>query len=183
VYTRNGEMHLASRDGTELRKIGAIPGQAFRPRWSHDGRSIRFSVSIGSSPTRLWQVLTDGTGLRRLFPEWNPSWDMCCGNWMPDGRYFMFEANQRLWAVREKGGFFQRAGGQPVELNTGLLAASNLLPSTDGKRVFFNGRQERNEFRKPSPVSKSPMNSRSRFVRTMPPTDQLYRRPIESRGR
>jgi Tol biopolymer transport system component len=146
VYTRNGELHLASRDGTELRKLGAAPGRAFRPRWSHDGRSIRFSVSIGSGPTRLWQVLTDGTSLRRLFPEWNPSWTMCCGNWTPDGRYFLFEANQRLWAVREKGGFFQRAAGQPVELNTGLLAATNLLPSPDGKRVFFDGRQERNEF-------------------------------------
>jgi Tol biopolymer transport system component len=146
VYTRNGELHLASKDGTELRKLDAPPGRAFRPRWSHDGRSIRFSVSVGSGPTRLWQVLTDGTGLRRLFPEWNPSWTMCCGNWTPDGRYFLFEANQRLWAVREKAGFFQRAGGRPVELNTGLLAATNLLPSPDGKRVFFDGRQERNEF-------------------------------------
>jgi len=146
VYTKDRALHLASRDGTDLGTIAAVPGQPFRPRWSPDGRSIRFSLSAGSGkPTRLWRVQKDGTGLQRLLPAWNPSWNMCCGNWTPDGRYFIFEGNQRLWAVRE-GFVTRRAGQQPVQLNTGLLAATNPLVGSDGKRLYFEGRQERDEF-------------------------------------
>jgi serine/threonine protein kinase/Tol biopolymer transport system component len=144
VYARDGALRLANGDGTEVRNLVALATRLPRPRWSPDGRRIRFSVEAAGEPTRLWEVGSDGSDLRPFLPEWNPSWSTCCGYWTPDGKYFAFEANQKLWTVREKTGFLRQTG-QPVELNTGLLA-SDPLPSADGKRLFFIGRQTRNEF-------------------------------------
>ncbi len=147
VYARNKELRLANRDGTDVRKVAAVAGQPFFPRWSPDGRKIRFSVGGGGvKPQRIWEVRTDGSGLHRLLPGWNPSWQMCCGNWTPNGEYFVFEANHALWALRENVGFVEQASREPARLNTGLLMAAAPLPSADGKRVYFEGWENRNEF-------------------------------------
>jgi len=149
VYARDSELHLARSDGAEIRKLATIAGQVRYPRWSPDGRRISFSVvpPAGSSgPWRLWEVLIDGTGLHRVLPGWNPSWNTSFGNWTPDGRYFIFEANDRIWALREKAGLFRRTNREPVQLNVGPLAAYWPLPSLDGTRLFFGGGQEQNEF-------------------------------------
>jgi Tol biopolymer transport system component len=91
-------------------------------------------------------VLVDGTGLHRVFPSWNPSGGTCCGNWTPDGKYFVFQADGGIWAVREKAGLFRRASREPVHLDTGLLYPISPLPSADGKRVFCVVIVPRNEF-------------------------------------
>ena len=110
VYARDKELRLAHRDGTEVRKVAAVAGQPFFPQWSPDGRRIRFSVGdMAAKPGRIWEVRTDGSGLHRLLPGWNPSWQMCCGNWTPNGEYFVFEANHALWALRENVGFVEQA--------------------------------------------------------------------------
>jgi eukaryotic-like serine/threonine-protein kinase len=146
VYARDQELHLAARDGTEIRTVAAFEGRLTYPHWSPDRRRIRISVSADRKPERLWEVLTDGTGSRQVLPGWNPSWSMCCGVWTHDGKYFVFVSNNKLWAVREKLGFLQRGGREPVELNTGSLTAEYPLPSADGKRLFFEGFEARNEF-------------------------------------
>ena len=51
-----------------------------------------------------------------------------------------------IWALREKVGWFQRAERGPFQLTNGPLSARWVGPSTDGKRLFINGCQERNEF-------------------------------------
>ena len=156
AYVRKGALRLATNDGTEIGKLAALDGHLAYPHWSPDGRKIRFTVStVQPRSTRLWEVRPDGANLHPVLPEWNPAWSMCCGSWTPDGEYYVFEANQRLWAVREKAGLF-RSAGPPVELNTGLLTlpdfdwgsltVPDLLPGRDGKHLFFDGRQERNEF-------------------------------------
>jgi len=147
AYAGDGELHLADRDGTEIRKLATLGGDPHYVRWSPDGRRIRVSVQgVADKPTRLWEVLPDGTGLRQVLPDWNPSWSTYNGTWTPDGRYFVFLSNQKIWVVREKVGFLERGGSEPVELNTGLLAVDYPLPSADGKRLFFGGSQARDEF-------------------------------------
>jgi len=156
AYVRSGALRLATNDGTEVRKLAALDGHLAYPRWSPDARQIRFTVStVRPASTRLWEVRPDGANLHPVLPQWNPAWSMCCGSWTPDGKYYVFEANHKLWALREKAGLF-RSTGQPVELNTGMLtlpdfdwgalAVPDLLPSRDGKHLFFEGQQERNEF-------------------------------------
>jgi Tol biopolymer transport system component/predicted Ser/Thr protein kinase len=146
AYTRDGELHIARRDGTELRKVATVGGIAYFPRWSPDGRRIRFGMGSRTGPWRIAEALADSAGWHRLLPGWNPSWSMRWGNWTPDGRYFVFGANNKIWALAEQAGIFRRSSHEPVELNTGVIAADVPVPSPDGKRVFFEGAQGRNEF-------------------------------------
>jgi Tol biopolymer transport system component len=146
AYVRDKELHLAARDGTEIRKLATFSRGAVFLHWSPDGRRISASVfpELGH-PWRLWEVWTDGKGARQVLPDWNPSWDTSDGVWTPDGKYFIFISQERIWVLREKGPFL-RDGGAPVELNIGLLTAQHPLPSIDGKRVYFEGQLHRNEF-------------------------------------
>src|SRR3984885_7280619 len=57
-----------------------------------------------------------------------------------------FSRRTLTFGPREKTGWFQRAERGPFQLTTGPLAMGWPLPSTDGKRLFINGSQERYEF-------------------------------------
>jgi serine/threonine protein kinase/Tol biopolymer transport system component len=150
VYYSGNELHLAGSDGTELRKLASIAGTPFFVRWSPDGRKLRFSVSgsgTNDTASTLWEVSVDDGRMRPLLPGWDPSWYTCCGAWTPDGRYFVFQSRGNLWTMREKAGFLQRAGRQPVQLTTtGSLAPYWPLPSLDGKRLFVSSYQGHAEF-------------------------------------
>ena len=140
-------MHLARSDGTEVRKLATFAGLPFFVRWSPDGRVLRLSVSIPGYPrSSLWEVSIDDGRVRRLLPGWNPSAYACCGNWTPDGKYYVFQSGSNVWALREKASFLRRASRDPVQLTTGPMTAYWPLPSLDGKRVFIAGYQARNEF-------------------------------------
>ena len=112
-------------------------------RWPQDPL---FCWGWRRKPQRIWEVRTDGSGLHRLLPGWNPSWQMCCGNWTPNGEYFVFEANHALWALRVECGPFRasqpRAG--PIEHRPadGCISASQRR----WQARVFRGREDRNEF-------------------------------------
>ena len=147
VYPKGEELHLARSDGTEIRKLATFEGTPFFVRWAPDGRSLRVSVSTqADSASTLWEVAIDNGRMRPLLPGWNPSWYTCCGNWTPDGKYFVFQSRANIWALREKTGFFQRASPEPVQLTAGLMEWYWPLPSLDGKRLFVAGYDRRNEF-------------------------------------
>jgi WD40 repeat protein len=120
VYTQRKERDVALSDGSEGRKLVTLPGTAFFPRWSPDGKTIRFTVgdmSAGRSSVsaRLWEVSSDGSHLHALFTNWREA--QCCGSWTPDGRYFVFTAIAKgvetVWALREKVGLFERIRSEP----------------------------------------------------------------------
>ena len=64
VYARGNELFLAKPDGSESRRLVTLSGSASWPRWSPDGKILRFTLD-GLS---LWEVASDGTGLRQLLP-------------------------------------------------------------------------------------------------------------------
>ena len=111
VYARGNELFLAKPDGSESHRLVTLTGPASWPRWSPDGKVLRFTVD------GLWEVASDGTGLRPLLPGWSNSPAECCGNWTPDGNYFVFQSdrgnNSTLWAIREKSGFLGRRNLEP----------------------------------------------------------------------
>ena len=153
VYARDKELHIARSDGTEVRKLATVAGQPYFVRWSPDGSRVRFTVNPGVGVAdSLWEARIDGNRAYPLLPGWNPKSDVCCGNWTPDGKYFVFQAsgkeNVNVWALREKVGLFQRAGRGPFQLTNGPLAAGWPVPSADGKRLFIDGylAQARSEF-------------------------------------
>jgi Tol biopolymer transport system component len=151
VYSRTGNMFLATRGGQELRTLASFPGKFVHfLRWSPDGAKIRFTLSTVDldqgwevRPDTIWEVRPDGAGLHRFLPDWNTT---CCGVWTPDGRYFVFLANAKIWAAREKAGLFHRFTDEPNVLEIGGITPYHPLPSPDGKRLFFAGFQPRNEY-------------------------------------
>jgi Tol biopolymer transport system component len=94
-----------------------------------------------TSTTSLWEVASDGTGLRPLLPGWSSSPEECCGNWTPDGNYYVFQSDRlanatTLWAIREKSGFLHRRNPEPIQLTAGTSNMAGPVSSRDGKKLF-----------------------------------------------
>jgi eukaryotic-like serine/threonine-protein kinase len=149
IYSRFSDIYQANLDGTDSRKLLTVSGgSAVWNRFSPDGRVLRFTLAEGNAQT-IWEVRSDGTGLHPLLPDWRTDVE-ACGSWTPDGRYYIFEAvragtnNSNLWAIREKGGLFQRSG-RPVQLTAGPLDFHMPVPSADGRKLFVIGVQRRGE--------------------------------------
>jgi len=68
---------------------------------------------------------------------------------MPDGNFFVFEDfhNNRsdIWALQEKDDLFHKLNREPIRLTAGPLSFHSPQPSTDGKRIFVIGEQQRAE--------------------------------------
>ncbi|MGI8959950.1 MAG: hypothetical protein ACR2IV_09360 [Bryobacteraceae bacterium] len=147
IYTEEKEFHIAMSDGTGARKLITVPGTPFFPRWSPDGKKIRFTLSRNQLPGSLWEISSDGSHLHALLPSWRQP--QCCGSWTPDGKYFVFEATSKgietIWAIREKVGLFDRTNHGPVQLTNGPIDTYAPVPSPDGKRLFVGGSQPRSE--------------------------------------
>ena len=158
VYVRGRDLYRAKSDGAESRKLVSLPDTAFWPRWSPDGTRIRFTLGdtfnrIGA--LSIWELSADGTNLHPLLPGWNQPPAECCGNWTPDGKYFVFQATRNgkteIWAIHEsRGGIarFARSGrpaSEPVQLTGGQLNSLAPVLSPDGKKLYVIGQQLRGE--------------------------------------
>jgi len=143
VFAQGDDLYLANGDGTESRKLVSLPkvgnqfGSAYGPTWSPDGSLIRFSVSDPKTRiSSLWQVSADGTNLHPLLPGWHQADGECCGRWTPDGAYFVFQSQNQIWTIREKGGFLRKVSHDPAQLTSGAISYAFPLPSKDGKKLF-----------------------------------------------
>jgi eukaryotic-like serine/threonine-protein kinase len=99
------------------------------------------------------EVSVDGTDLHRLLPDRRNSPRDCCGHWTADGKYFVFESNNQIWALRRKGGGFLHSEPNPVQLTSSPLSLSSPLPSKDGKKLFVIGELRRGELMRYEPKS------------------------------
>ena len=150
VYANGNDLYLARIHGTESRRLVTLPGSASWLRWSPDGTRLRFTVNDPKTNSNsLWEAAADGSHLHQLLPGWNTPAAECCGNWTPDGRYFIFQATRNsrthIWALQEKAGLFRKAASEPIQLTAGPLNYFTPVPSVDGKRLFVVGSQPRGE--------------------------------------
>jgi len=142
VYAHGNELFLVKPDGSNSRRLATLAGLASWLRWSPDGKLLRFTMDDSKTDGQsLWEVASDGTGLRPLLPGWNNPPSECCGNWTPDGSYFVFQSphgasTNSLWAIREKRGFLRRYNPKPIQLTTGPSNMFSPVPSRDGKKLF-----------------------------------------------
>jgi eukaryotic-like serine/threonine-protein kinase len=149
VYCRGRDLYLAERDGSGSRKLVTTAGGPSWPRWSPDQRKLRFTLQDPHTQSQaIWEVSAGGTDLHPLFTGSNELASECCGDWTPDGRYFIFQSTRNartdIWAKHETGGLFQTAS-PPVQLTNGPLSFLGPVPSKDGKRQFAIGSQPRGE--------------------------------------
>jgi Tol biopolymer transport system component/DNA-binding winged helix-turn-helix (wHTH) protein len=147
VYTRRSEVRLARSDGAESRALLTTPGSPSVPRWSPDGRRLRYTVRDAKTGAEtLWEVNADGTNARLLLPGWNGAPASCCGTWTPDGKYFVFVGTGgHIWVLRDEPEFLRRRPSEPVQLTFGPTTFGAPVTSRDGKRLFAVGKQPRGE--------------------------------------
>ena len=154
AYVTGHDLYRAQRDGTNPIKIASLPGTAFWLRWSPDESRLR--MTIGNPLARagmlvLWEVSADGSSSHAFLPSWNQPPAACCGNWTPDGKFYVFQATRErkteVWATREHIGRldFVRTPNQPVQLTAGQLDSLVPLPSLDGKKLYVVGQKLRGE--------------------------------------
>src|SRR5262249_47634687 len=97
----------------------------------------------------IWQASVKGSDLHPLLAGWNSPPNECCGNWTPDGKYFIFQAVRdgiaNIWTLHEHGGLFGSSSREPVQLTTGPMNVGAPVPSRDGKKLFVQGWQPRGE--------------------------------------
>ena len=136
----NGQtLYVAGWDGSNPAKLATTPGRAYWIRWAPDDRALRFTLTDAKFRTSLWQVRIDGTGLRRLLPDWRSEAQPCCGEWSPDGRHYVFVASENggsnIWIKRESHAVWRTESG-PVRLTSGPLNYASAIFSLDGRRLL-----------------------------------------------
>ena len=164
----HGDVYTIASDGGEprlLHRLNTPVTQTTWTRdmsWSPDGRTIRFSRWEG----RIWEIGTDGADLHEWLPGWNGGVRKCCGQWTPDGQFFVFLAGRTLakgpnfwplgqiWAVDERHGRMRLPNRQPILLASGPLLWGHPVPSRDGNTIFARGVSLRGELERFDPASK-----------------------------
>jgi len=146
LFTKGSDVYEAYADGSDPHKLTSFSGVPGRPRFSPDGSRIRFTINSpnGTSPA-LWEIRSDGSGLHPVLPGWHNPPRECCGEWTPDGRYFLFVSGTDVWALRERAGLFHRSSPVPFQLTTGPASFNFLMPSPDGRKLFVDASQGRGE--------------------------------------
>jgi Tol biopolymer transport system component/DNA-binding winged helix-turn-helix (wHTH) protein len=144
------ELYVAGSDGREPRKLATVPGRAHWIRWSPDGLRLRFSVVNRRKYSRsLWEVSAEGRNMRPVPAGGSEQDDDCCGDWTPDGRYFVFrryrDERADIWAIRERVSPFGGPSGALTRLTAGPLHFPVAVPSRDGRRLLAIGTQPRGE--------------------------------------
>lgn len=137
-FKGDSELFLANSDMRNARHLATLPGRAYAPSFSPDGSRLRMSVFWDPLAMKLWEVSANGGDPTELFVDWHMG-SVCCGSWTPDGRYFVFEARDRMrsqvWAVRDV------KGAQPFQLTTGAIDYVRPTLSKDGRTIYASGWQ------------------------------------------
>jgi len=147
VYSNLNDLFVAKADGTDARKVLSVKGDIKNLTWSPDNAHVRFDTteSTGTIGQQLaWEASAAGTDLHRLLEGWHDPPDECCGKWTPDGKYFVFQSRNQIWALPRSGSFLH-ADPKPVALTSSPLSLSSPLPSKDGKKLFVIGQTYRGE--------------------------------------
>ncbi|MBM3494363.1 MAG: hypothetical protein FJX72_08595 [Armatimonadetes bacterium] len=84
------ELYTARPDGSDLRRVAALSGHQYSPRWSPDGSLIAFGST--HEPTHgLFIIRPNGTGLRRVTNAGMTTTHGVWGiTWSPDGRWLVY---------------------------------------------------------------------------------------------
>ena len=160
--TAEGDIDLMRSDGSGAHKLASVGGDAcsinFGPdcwiAWSPDGKKIRFGGG-----DKIYEMKADGSGLHEFLAGWRPSSTRCCGQWTPDGKFFLFLSGEsvlrgsaalvmeggEIWALDERRGLFRQPPAAPIQLAGGPIKWGRPIPGKDGRTIFAVGQTHRGE--------------------------------------
>jgi Tol biopolymer transport system component/DNA-binding winged helix-turn-helix (wHTH) protein len=135
------DLFLADSDGGNKHILATFREEPDSPVWSPDGTRLRFTLNDPDRNTAaIWEIRKNGTGLHSLLPDWKNSPRLCCGEWTPDGRYFVFvdaARPSRLWALREQGSWWRRSPRGPFLLAAEPGGSWSPFFGRDGQHLYF----------------------------------------------
>src|SRR5262249_8064806 len=97
-YAHDAQLYKVSDSGEEPEKLLTAPGYIISLRASPDGTLLRFTVrDSNSGVVSLWESSVAGQQVRPVSLGWKGAaqrWGEgeTCGDWTPDGKYFVFRA-------------------------------------------------------------------------------------------
>ena len=148
AYSNGSDIFLAKADGSDPKKLPMtmLLTNINFIAWSPDGAHLRLQGSEGQTgPRILWEVSTKGGDPQRLVTGWSsPSEWECCGRWTADGKYFVFQSRDQIWALPQKGNFLH-SNPKPIQLTSSPMFLTSPIPSRDGKKLFVIGQTARGE--------------------------------------
>ena len=152
LYASGRNILMTHNDGQEPRVLASVPGRAFWLRCAPDGSRVRFTVvDSATRATSLWEFAFADRKLRPLLPGWSNPTSECCGNWTPDGKYFIFQSNRvegsNIWILPEKS-WIGAPAPSPSQLTAGPLNFLGPVPARHGNQVFFTGAHKRSQLRR-----------------------------------
>ncbi len=135
LYATSNELAVIGPNEDSSKAYAKLPGRAFWLRWSPDGKLLRFTLFDPTThAAALWEIGSESHTPKPLpIPQLTSS-SACCGVWLPDGRSFVFQANDNLWQLQGSG---PRA--KLVQLTNGPLRFLSPVASRSGSRIFFIG--------------------------------------------
>src|SRR5580698_50034 len=150
VFGKGPVLYLANASGLKVHEVYRASGSVFAPRFSPDGRAIRFTVrDAEQNTTALWEVSRDASNAHALLGNWPSKSKACCGSWTADGRYYIFQASQsvpntttvvtKLWAISTSKD--ADSNSEPVELTSGPMSFGNVSAGRDSKNLWAIGVQ------------------------------------------
>jgi serine/threonine protein kinase/Tol biopolymer transport system component len=147
AYSNASDLFLAKPDGTESRKLVTAKNFVQDLVWSPNGSHLQFDIqeSKDIGPSSLWEVSAAGKDLHPLLSSRNNSPRECCGHWTADGKFFVFQSNNQIWALLRWTGSFLHSEPKPIQMTSSPMSLSWPLPSKDGRRLFVIGELRRGE--------------------------------------
>ena len=148
LYSADGVVYSTVISGKPGKRLFSVPGNAFWFRWSPDGSNLRFTViNKKSEATSIWEVKTGSNKPHQLFS--NLPYQICCGTWTPDGKFFLFQARVedsfQIWAHREQHNLLFSSHNRPFPLIFGAMSYRGPLVSKDGKELFLRAEDPKGE--------------------------------------
>jgi DNA-binding winged helix-turn-helix (wHTH) protein/dipeptidyl aminopeptidase/acylaminoacyl peptidase len=143
LFSQGYDIYSVSRDGSDLRKIRSVGHLSKDFRYSPDSRILRFTRFDPFNEEVIMSGSADATGLQKLI-------DGCCGEWTPDGRYFIFSRSfglrSDLWALPETRKFPGQGQNQAlIQLTAGPLDFQFASQAKDRNEVLAIGTAYRAE--------------------------------------
>jgi Tol biopolymer transport system component len=121
---QGAEIYTINANGSHLRRLTHVDGNAFSPDWSPDGSRIVFWIEDQG----LWIMRADGSHLHQVTPYGDRV------SYASDGRHLVYEYRHRIFLMKADG---SNAPGERLTRNPFHDTDAGAEVSSDGRTVTF----------------------------------------------
>ncbi|HET9402909.1 MAG TPA: winged helix-turn-helix domain-containing protein [Candidatus Acidoferrales bacterium] len=144
IYSAGTDIRTVDSDGKNDRLLLHTGGRPGSFRWSPEGDRLGYTVGdFQTSQVSIWEASADGSNAHLRFGPHGDISDVCCGEWTPDGKYFLFVAIKggvdNIWAIRESRSLFHWRKAEPRQLTFSATPLYSLSSLIGGSRLFALG--------------------------------------------